>query len=91
MSDSAERKLTITSQLDRPGFVKVIVADTGSGISPEAADQLFIDFFSTKRGGMGLGLPICRSIVEAHGGRIWMEPAAGSGTEFHFTLMRAEG
>jgi len=89
MSDCAERRLSIVSQLDQPGFVKVIVADTGKGVAPEVADQLFTAFVSTKSDGMGLGLSICRTIVEANGGRIWMEPHPGGGTEFHFTLVRA--
>lgn len=89
MSGCATRKLSIVSKLDRLGLVKVIVADTGTGVSPAIADQLFTAFVSTKSEGMGLGLSICRTIVEANGGRIWMEPAEGGGTEFHFTLMRA--
>lgn len=90
MSHSAERRLTITSRLDNPGFVRVIVADTGPGVSQDMADQLFTAFVSTKADGMGLGLSICRTIVEANGGRIWMEPQAGGGTEFHFTLVRTQ-
>lgn len=92
MSDSAERHLVVTSRMDeQPGFVRVIVADTGPGVAPDVGDQLFTAFVSTKSEGMGLGLSICRTIVEANGGRIWMQKRAdgGSGTEFHFTLMRA--
>jgi two-component system sensor kinase FixL len=89
MSDSSDRRLSITSQADRPGFVRVTVADTGPGIAPEIADQLFTAFVSSKSEGMGLGLSICRTIVEANGGQIWMMPREGGGTEFHFTLMRA--
>jgi len=90
MSESDRRRLTVTSRLDaQPGFVRITVADTGPGIAPAVADQLFAAFVSTKSEGMGLGLSICRTIVEAHGGRIWMEPGANGGTEFHFTLMRA--
>jgi two-component system sensor kinase FixL len=90
MSDSPVRKLTVTSKPDQPGFVRVTVADTGRGVAPAIAAQLFTAFVSSKAEGMGLGLSICRTIVEANGGRIWMEPAAGGGTEFHFTLMRAQ-
>ncbi len=90
MSNSDRRELTISTFADQPGMVRVIVADTGTGISPEVADQLFKAFVSTRSDGMGLGLSICRTIVEANGGRIWMEPAAGCGTQFHFTLVRTE-
>lgn len=89
MSESAVRKLTVSSRPDQPGFVRVIVADTGPGVAPEIAAQLFTAFVSSKTEGMGLGLSICRTIVEANGGRIWMLPAPGGGTEFHFTLVRA--
>jgi two-component system sensor kinase FixL len=68
--------------------VRITVADTGPGIADELADQLFTAFASTKAEGMGLGLSICRTIVEANGGRIWMERAAGGGAAFHFTLVK---
>lgn len=90
MSASSKRHLTVTSQPDAPGFVRVTVADTGPGIAPAIASQLFAAFASSKSDGMGLGLSICRTIVEAHGGRIWMEPGPDGGTAFHFTLVRAE-
>lgn len=90
MADSPVRQLTVTSRLDQRGFVRVIVADTGPGVTPEVAEQLFTAFVSTKAEGMGLGLSICRTIVEANGGRIWMEPRTGGGTEFHFTLVSAK-
>lgn len=90
MADSPERRLMISTRADGPGFVRVIVADTGPGISPEIASQLFTAFVSTKSDGMGLGLSICRTIVEANGGRIWLQNREGGGTEFHFTLARPE-
>jgi two-component system sensor kinase FixL len=64
----------------------VSVSDTGPGIAPEAAEHLFQPFMTTKASGMGVGLSISRTIVEAHGGRIWAEPREGGGTVFHFTL-----
>jgi len=64
----------------------VVVSDTGSGISPEIADQLFQPFITTKRTGMGVGLSISRTIIEGHGGRIWVEDNPGGGTRFCFTL-----
>ncbi len=82
--------MTVTSQLDRPGFARVTVADTGPGVAPEIANQLFTAFVSTKQDGMGLGLSICRTIIEANEGRIWMEPGEAGGTRFHFTLPLAE-
>jgi two-component system sensor kinase FixL len=90
MNESPERHLSVISRADQPGFVRVTVSDTGPGVAPEVAEQLFSAFVSTKAEGMGLGLSICRTIVEANGGRIWTEPRTGGGTEFHFTLMRGD-
>jgi two-component system sensor kinase FixL len=86
MADMPVRELTITSMPAPDGFTEIGVADTGAGIAPEAAAQLFQPFFTTKRYGMGVGLSICRTIVEAHGGKIAAEPAPGGGTRFRFTL-----
>ena len=66
--------------------VVVTVKDCGVGISPEDADRLFNAFFTTKSSGMGMGLSICRSIIEAHGGRVWAEPNLPHGAIFHFTV-----
>jgi two-component system, LuxR family, sensor kinase FixL len=90
MRGSTERRLVIASRPDQPGLVRVSVADTGAGIDPGIADQLFTAFVTTKTDGMGLGLSICRTIVEANGGRIWAEPREGGGTVFNFTLQRAQ-
>lgn len=90
MAGSSERHLRISSRREKAGLVRVTVADTGPGISGELAEQLFTAFVSTKSEGMGLGLSICRTIVEANGGRIWLEPRSGGGSQFHFTLVEAE-
>lgn len=89
MIDSPARSLTIASSAEPPGFVTITVEDTGSGISETVAPQLFQPFITSKETGMGIGLSICRTIVEAHGGRIWCEPARDSGTVFRFTLPAA--
>ncbi|HEY9234369.1 MULTISPECIES: PAS domain S-box protein [Phenylobacterium] len=86
MVEGDRRNLTITVAPGEPGFAEVAVADTGPGIDPEIADQLFQPFFTTKRHGMGVGLSICRTIIEAHGGRIWAEETPGGGATFRFTL-----
>ena len=86
MMESAVRSLNIGSAAGPGDFVTVTVEDTGTGISPEIAPQLFQPFVSSKRTGMGVGLSICRTIVETQGGRIWCEPRRDGGTAFHFTL-----
>ncbi|MBF0375438.1 MAG: PAS domain S-box protein, partial [Alphaproteobacteria bacterium] len=68
------------------GLVEVAVADRGCGLAPDAADRLFTPFFTTKEEGMGMGLNICRSIVEHHEGRLWYEPREGGGSRFLFSL-----
>lgn len=71
--------------------LEVTIADRGPGIAAEFADRLFEPFYSSKPEGMGLGLNICRSIVEFHGGRLWATPREGGGAEFHFTVRAAQG
>jgi len=87
MEASTARDLVITVVPVGDTHVRVSVADTGSGIAPEVAEQLFQPFITTKRHGMGVGLSISRTIIEAHGGRIWVEPNPGGGTIFNFTLV----
>ena len=78
-------ELTIKSEAD-DGQVLVSVSDTGVGLPPEQADQIFKAFFTTKDNGTGMGLPISRSIIESHGGRLWATGVPGSGATFQFTL-----
>ena len=80
------REMVVRSQLDGSGQVLVAVQDSGVGIDPENAKQLFNAFFTTKPSGMGMGLSICRSIIEAHGGTLWASRNAGPGATFQFTL-----
>ena len=80
-------KLTIKSK-EAKGKVEISVADTGEGIPKETLDKLFLPLFTTKSKGMGLGLAICKRIVEAHGGDISVESAVGKGTMFTITLLR---
>lgn len=85
------RAIDIEARATTEGVIQVSVADTGGGLAPEVARQLFQPFVTTKQDGMGLGLSICRTIVEAHGGKIWVEAPPGGGTIFHFTLRAAGG
>lgn len=91
MEDCESRNLLISSEVLGPETVGISVADTGPGIAPEITDQLFQAFISTKSSGMGLGLSICQTIVEAHGGRIRARPSIAGGMEFQFTLPLANG
>lgn len=90
MAQSPIRRLNITSRLDSAEIVRVTVGDSGTGVAPEVAAGLFRAFNSTKAEGMGLGLSICRTIVEANGGRVWFEPGPDRGALFHFTLVRID-
>jgi signal transduction histidine kinase len=78
-------ELTIKSQQADSQLV-ISVRDTGAGLPPEKTGQIFDAFFTTKPQGIGMGLPISRSIIESHGGRLWVGPNSGRGTTFQFTL-----
>jgi two-component system, LuxR family, sensor kinase FixL len=86
MEGSQKRELVVSTASGKDGIVTIGVADTGSGIAPEVMSQLFQPFVTNKRHGMGVGLSISRTIVEAHGGQIEVEPNPGGGTIFRFTL-----
>lgn len=83
------RELAVTACSAGRDMVEVAVSDTGPGLAPEVADRLFSSFVSTKPGGMGMGLSICRSIIGAHGGRLWVEGNPSGGVTFRFTLPAA--
>lgn len=87
MAESEVRELTVSTLLRPDGAIEVSVEDTGPGISDEIAPRLFQAFVSSKAEGMGLGLSICRTIIEAHGGRILADALPGGGTAFRFTLI----
>ena len=83
------REIALSTIASAEGMLEVRVGDNGPGLSPDIQEKLFLPFNTTKPSGMGLGLSICRSIIEAHGGRIWASDAPGGGTVFHFTLPTA--
>ena len=85
LASAGERELAVTASLDG-STVEVAVADHGCGMTDEQAERLFVPFFTTKAEGMGMGLNICRSIIEYHDGRLWVQPNAGGGSVFRFTL-----
>jgi C4-dicarboxylate-specific signal transduction histidine kinase len=80
------RELFVRTRPHNSNHVLVVVQDVGIGIAPEDSDRLFTAFYTTKPGGLGMGLSICRSIIQAHGGHVWALPNDGPGTTFQFTL-----
>jgi two-component system sensor kinase FixL len=82
----SQREIVLSAHLVPEGEIEVVVADHGTGLAPDASEHLFNPFFTTKSGGTGLGLAISRSIVRAHGGRLWHTPNERTGARFHFTL-----
>ncbi len=85
MEDTSVRQLTVAASVEAR-HVLVTVRDTGAGVTPEIEAKLFQPFVTTKPEGMGIGLSVCRTIVEGHNGRLWMEQNPGGGSVFHFTL-----
>ena len=80
------REISISTEQNQAHELLVAVRDSGPGIDPEYIDRVFEPFYTTKTSGMGLGLSICRSIIDAHGGRLWVDANDLGGTIFQFTL-----
>jgi signal transduction histidine kinase len=80
------RSLLLTTELDDAGTLRITVADSGPGIDPKNLERVFDRFFTTKSQGMGMGLSVCRSIIEAHDGRLWAESGAHGGSVFRISL-----
>jgi two-component system, LuxR family, sensor kinase FixL len=78
--------LTVASELTPEGLIQISIADNGPGLPSTVRAKLFEPFITTKSSGLGVGLSICRVIIEAHGGRLWAEDNPGGGTIFRFTL-----
>lgn len=86
MTSIQDRELIVRTERDQSDRILVAVADAGIGIEPENLDRVFAAFHTTKPGGLGMGLAICRSIIEAHGGRLWVDANVPRGTIFRFTV-----
>ena len=86
LEKSERREIVVTTAMTDDDFVEIGVADSGPGVDPEMMSHLFEPFATNKAGGMGMGLNICRSIVETHGGRLWASPNPGGGALFRFRL-----
>jgi len=84
------RELAIITEQQKAGGVLVAVRDSGPGIDSKRLDRIFDAFYTTKSGGLGMGLSICRSIIDAHGGRLWASANAPRGAIFQFTLPSAD-
>ena len=84
--EEGARELSISTELSQPNGLLVAISDSGPGIDPEHLDRVFAPFYTTKTSGMGMGLSICRSIIDAHGGRLWAEANRPRGAIFRFTL-----
>jgi two-component system sensor kinase FixL len=89
MAQSQRRELIVTNRRVNDELIEIAVSDTGTGFHDEVMPNLFKTFFTTKDTGMGVGLSISRSIIEAHGGRMWAENNASGGATFRLTLPAA--
>ena len=85
-SEAGQRQLAIATSMTGGDMIEVAVRDAGPGLPADQMDKAFEPFHSTKPKGMGMGLSISRTIIEAHGGRLWAEPDSGYGATFRFTL-----
>ena len=90
MQDQPKRELVVATSLVQGGMVEISVADTGPGLVAEVRAKLFQPFVTTKVHGMGVGLSVCRAIVESHGGRLWADDNPSRGTIFRFTVRHVE-
>ena len=88
--EEGPRELLISTEQSQTGGVLVAVRDSGPGIDPEHLERVFDAFYTTKSSGVGMGLSICRSIIDAHGGRLWADANEPRGAVFQFTLPGAE-
>ena len=86
MQSAPRRVLTVRSGQNKPDMVHISIKDTGTGIDPSSGSDIFKPLFTTKTNGMGMGLSICHSVIQNHGGRIWVSPGADSGSIFEFEL-----
>ena len=89
-SNQADRRVSVTAQLGESKSVEVAVTDSGRGIPADKIAEIFDPFYTTKPNGMGMGLPICHTIIQPHKGRIWAENRNEGGASFRFTLPIAE-
>jgi two-component system sensor kinase FixL len=85
-----DRQVIVRAQREGPDMLKVTVRDRGTGLTDDTLDQMFQPFYTTRRDGLGMGLAICRSIIEAHGGRLWAENNPDRGATFCFTVPAEE-
>jgi signal transduction histidine kinase len=84
--DDRPRQLVVKTARDEADCVRMTVQDSGVGVEPQSVDRLFEAFYTTKNGGMGIGLSVSRSIIENHRGRLWAEPNDGPGATFSFSI-----